>query len=262
MESLTAELGPPIATGATADIHEWRNGQVLKLYRAELPHRVGVKEARITGALHAAGVRVPAVGELIEVNGRIGLPMEKLVGPPLSARLVDAEAGSRAGRVAAQVHAAMHALTEQSLTPMREQFRKIIEAGPLSVERRQSVLAAMNALPDGDRICHGDLHAANVIVTDAGPVAIDWVVAHRGNPCADVAQTCVAMTEWLYAGRAERSRQAVERFIAAYERHYFELCSRDAREAIAWKSIVAAVRFSLPHRASSHAPLLRMIGAI
>ena len=256
------ELGPPIATGATADIHEWRNGQVLKLYRADLPHRVGVREARITGALHAAGVRVPAVGELIEVNGRLGLPMEKLVGPPLSSRLVGPEAGSRAGLVAARLHAALHASTERSLTPMREQFRKIIEAGPLSIERRQSVVAAMNALPDGDRICHGDFHAANIIVTDDGPVAIDCVVAHRGNPCADVAQTCVAMTEWLYTGLAERPRQAVEAFIEAFETQYFELCSRDPREVIAWKPIVAAVRFSLPHRPSSDAPLLRMIEAI
>jgi hypothetical protein len=29
---MTLELGPPIATGATADIHDWRNGLVLKLF--------------------------------------------------------------------------------------------------------------------------------------------------------------------------------------------------------------------------------------
>jgi len=262
VELLTAELGRPIAAGATADIHTWRDGQVLKLYRASVPRRVGAREARITAALHAAGVRVPAVGELIEVNGRLGLPMEKLVGHPLSSRLVDSQAGARAGHVAAQVHAVMHALTEPSLTPMREQFRKILEAGSLPTERKRSVVAAMNALPDGDRICHGDFHAANIVVTDRGPVVIDCVVAHRGNPCADVAQTCVAMTEWLYTELTEPSRRAVESFVAAYEARYCELCSRDPREVIAWTPIVAAVRFSLPHATSSDAPLLRMIEAI
>ena len=88
MESVTLSLLPPIASGATADIHDWRDGRVLKLYRDDIPRRVGTREARITSALHAAGVRVPAVGELIEVNGRLGLPMEKLIGQPLSSRLM------------------------------------------------------------------------------------------------------------------------------------------------------------------------------
>ena len=78
MESLTLELEQPIANGATADIHDWRNGQVLKLYRNFVPRASAAREARITRALHDAGVRVPSVGELLEVNGRLGLPMEKL----------------------------------------------------------------------------------------------------------------------------------------------------------------------------------------
>ena len=262
MESVTLSLLPPIASGATADIHDWRDGWVLKLYRDDIPRRVGTREARITSALHAAGVRVPAVGELIEVNGRLGLPMEKLIGQPLSSRLIDAESGASAGRVAAQLHAAMHALTAPSLPPMREQFGKIVAAGSLTSELKVRVLDAMHGLPDGDRICHGDLHAANIIVARHGPVAIDCVVAHRGNPCADVAQTCVAMTEWLYGELSERSKRAVESFLAAYEARYFELCPSATNEVAAWRPIVAAVRFSLPHARTSSDPLLRIIETI
>ena len=261
VESVTISLAAPIASGATADIHDWRDGQVLKLYRDGIPRRVGTREARITSALHAAGARVPAVGELIEVNRRIGLPMEKLIGQPLSSRLIDTESGASAGRVAAQLHAAMHALTEPSLPPMREQFGKIVEAGPLTSELKVRVLTAMRALPDGDRICHGDFHAANIIVTRDGPVAIDCVVAHRGNPCADVAQTCVAMTEWLYGELSERSQRAVESFLAAYEASYFELCPSATDEVAAWRPIVAAVRYSLPHARTSSDLLLRMAGS-
>jgi tRNA A-37 threonylcarbamoyl transferase component Bud32 len=262
MESVTVELGAPIAIGATADNHDWHEGQVLKLYRDGIPRRVGPREARITGALHAAGVRVPAVGELIEVNGRVGLPMQKLIGQPLSSQLIDGPSGTRAGQIAAQFHAAMHALTEPSLAPMREQFGKIIGSGTLPTGLKDRVLREMQALPDGDRICHGDFHAANIIDTADGPVAIDCAVAHRGNPCADVAQTCVAMTEWLYTDLPAHSRQAVEHFVQAYEARYLELCSNDPAEIGAWKPIVAAVRFSLPHRPSSRAPLLRLIESV
>jgi len=259
METLSLELDPPIATGATADIHAWRDGQVLKLYRTTIPRSVGPREARITRALHDAGARVPRVGDLIEVNGRFGLPMEKLSGEPLSLQLVDAESGTRAGFIAAEVHVEMHALTAESLTALPVQFRKMIEAGTLSPERKERVLRAMESLPDGDRICHGDFHAGNLMMTDDGPVVIDCVVAHRGNPLADVAQTCVAMTEWLYFRMSERSREAVARFIESYERRYFELSPGGRDEMAMWKPIVAAVRFSAPHPPSSEAPLLNMV---
>jgi Ser/Thr protein kinase RdoA (MazF antagonist) len=259
MESLTLELPPPIATGATSDIHDWRDGQVLKLFRDDVPRRAGEREARITKALHAAGARVPAVGDLVEVNGRLGLPMQKLSGRPLASRLGDADSGARFGSIAADVHAALHALTEPSLTPMRVQFRKIIETGPLAAELKQRVLRSMESLPDGDRICHGDFHAANIMLTDDGPVVIDCVVAHRGNPIADVAQTCVAMTEWLYSDLSSRVKEALVSFVDAYERRYFEVTPGRRDEVASWRPIVAAVRFSVGHPPWSTTPLLRMI---
>jgi Ser/Thr protein kinase RdoA (MazF antagonist) len=139
------------------------------------------------------------------------------------------------------------------------QFRKMIEVGTLSAERKERVLRALESLPDGDRICHGDFHAGNIMMTDGGPIVIDCVVAHRGNPRADVAQTCVAMTEWLHLRMSERSREAVARFIEAYERRYFELSPEGQDEVAMWKPIVAAVRYSVPHPPSSEAPLLGMI---
>jgi thiamine kinase len=259
MESVALELGPPIATGATADIHDWRNGQVLKLYHGEIPRSVGPREARITRALHSAGVRVPVVGELVEVNGRLGLPMEKLSGPTLGWRLWHSESAARVGHIAAEVHAAMHALTEQSLQTMRVQFRWVIERGSLSAEMKERVLRAMEMLPDGDRICHGDFHIENIIMTDGGPVVIDCGVAHRGNPLADVAQTCVVMTELRYRGLSDLVGRAVGRFIESYEGRYFELSPGSHEEVMAWKPVVAAVRFSMAHAPTSHEPLLRMI---
>lgn len=259
MKSVTFELAAPIAVGATADIYDWRHGQVLKLYRREIPRAAGVRERRSTIALLNAGVRVPAVGELMEVNGRLALPMEKLSGAPLATRLVDAESGVLAGCVAAEVHAAMHARSERSLTPLREMFRKVIESGSLSQKARARVLGALEELPDGERICHGDFHAGNIIMADNGPVVIDCVLAHRGNPRADVTQTVVAMTEWLYSGLPEGSRQAVECFIDAYEQRYFEVSPEGHDEVAAWKPIVAAFRLSFPHRPSSEEPLMRMV---
>ncbi|MGH9187862.1 MAG: phosphotransferase [Acidimicrobiales bacterium] len=41
----------------------------------------------------------------------------------------------------------------------------------------------------GDGIVHLDLHPLNVLITDRGPVVIDWTNAGQGDPAADIAST-------------------------------------------------------------------------
>jgi aminoglycoside phosphotransferase (APT) family kinase protein len=47
----------------------------------------------------------------------------------------------------------------------------------------------LETLPDGSQMCHGDFHPGNVILTEFGPVVIDWMMATRGHPAADIART-------------------------------------------------------------------------
>jgi aminoglycoside phosphotransferase (APT) family kinase protein len=47
------------------------------------------------------------------------------------------------------------------------------------------------AVGSGDRLLHLDLHPANVILSPAGPVVVDWTNARRGDPAFDVALTWV-----------------------------------------------------------------------
>jgi len=45
----------------------------------------------------------------------------------------------------------------------------------------------------GTRILHLDLHPANVVLTAAGPVVIDWNNVGAGDPGADVARTMITI---------------------------------------------------------------------
>jgi aminoglycoside phosphotransferase (APT) family kinase protein len=56
---------------------------------------------------------------------------------------------------------------------------------PVVLERRAPV--------DGDRLLHGDLHALNVMVTEDGPMVIDWANAMVGDPSFDVADCWAVM---------------------------------------------------------------------
>ena len=51
----------------------------------------------------------------------------------------------------------------------------------------------LNALPDGDFLCHGDFHPDNVMMTPGDPVLIDWPGAKKEIPAADSARTLVVL---------------------------------------------------------------------
>jgi len=55
------------------------------------------------------------------------------------------------------------------------------EAAPdLPHEEKQQARRHLAALPDGNALCHGDLHPGNVLLTERGPVIIDCSAATRG----------------------------------------------------------------------------------
>jgi hypothetical protein len=62
-------LGEKIDGGASADIHVWARGLIVKLFKAGVPERFGRHEARMTRAAFAAGA--PEVFDEVTVHWNI-----------------------------------------------------------------------------------------------------------------------------------------------------------------------------------------------
>jgi thiamine kinase-like enzyme len=60
--------------------------------------------------------------------------------------------------------------------------RAIRNAPHLGDTLREKALSYLAALPDDKKICHGDFHPGNVLITDKGAIVIDWMTASSGNP--------------------------------------------------------------------------------
>ena len=72
-------LGKPIALGRTAEIYAWEQGQVLKLFQDWFSADRVEYEAQIAHAVHTSGLPVPAVGEVVEINGRCEAGSSRLI---------------------------------------------------------------------------------------------------------------------------------------------------------------------------------------
>jgi aminoglycoside phosphotransferase (APT) family kinase protein len=240
-----------LGEGREAEIVEWEPGAVAKLYRNPAYAHVARVEWAALAAAKSAGAPVPAVQELIDVDGRPAIIMERLDGADLltsfSARPWTIV---RLGRLMGRAHAELHAVrAPDELRDLRAGLREALAHSDLIPPDLRDVSSrALDRLPDGDRLGHGDFHPGNVILTPHGPRVIDWPNAFRGDPDADVARTLLTLRlgEPLDVPPHVRAILAVARRVItwAYRRGYRSLRPYSEAAVDAWMLPVAIHRLT------------------
>ncbi|MFD0341691.1 phosphotransferase [Streptomyces sp. NPDC127117] len=156
-------IGELLGSGRSADVYALDDKWVLRHYRDGMD---ATHEWMVMSYLGAHGFPVPRLGPRDSETPACDLVLERLSGPTMLESLL-------AGEVSVAEAAAMLAglLAELHTVPAR-----------LS--------------PDpGDRILHLDLHPDNVMLTDRGPVVIDWSNTREGVPAADRAMTSLILAQ-------------------------------------------------------------------
>ena len=177
----------PIARGNTSDIWAWSKQSVVKVLRPGIPEHWATMEAETLARVHAAGLPVPESEGVVDFDGRPGIVMERIDGIAMWER-IKREPATVAGLIEQLVdlQIEVQATPVPGLIPLVQRLRtKIGEATQLTAEERDEARGLLELLPPGDALCHGDFHPANIILTERGPVILDWFDAASGNAMAD-----------------------------------------------------------------------------
>ena len=257
--SVTQDLEQRTAgRGRTATVYDCSPGRVLKLFRAGWPRQELAFEAVASAVAARRFAGAPRLDAVVELDGRLGLIYERAHGLTMLAALPQRPWRVPAlARQLAALHAAMHRQSGQPLPAYQERLVRQIQrahvSGMLPEALRDQALAVLAALPDGDRLCHGDFHPDNVVLAARGPVVIDWLTAAAGHPLADVARThylltSAAMPAFMPVVQRVLSSVVRRAFASIYLRHYASLAgyARPSLEAqlAAWRVPIAAARLA------------------
>jgi aminoglycoside phosphotransferase (APT) family kinase protein len=253
-----------IAEGRDAEIFAWDDGLVLRLYRDPHAGARADREMAVLAAVRSVLPSVPAPTARIAHDGRPGIVMERVDG-----HAVYEEISRRPWRVwslaalVGRLHAELNAVAAPpDLPALRVVLHRRFGADDaIPDDLRAPALHALERLPDGDRLCHGDFQPDTVRLGPLGPVVIDWVNATRGDPAGDFARTAVMMrtgslppgTPALIRWGSLVGRSAFRR---AYVGGYARVRRFDALHLRRW-TLVRAVERLADRIPEERAPLLR-----
>lgn len=237
--------------GREAEIFAFGEGRVLRLARNPARAAAVEREVAAMRAARQAGAPVPAVYERLEVDGRPGVVIERLEGDDLLARLGKRPWSVRSvGRTLGRVHAQLHRVTAPAELPsVADELRRRLGSELVPAAVRELALTRLDELPDGDRLCHGDFHPANLLPAGSGYAVIDWPLGARGHPPADVARTCLLITGGMVPDDAPRVVRQLEAYgrrilLSAYLRGYRSELALDQALLKRWRPVCAAVRLA------------------
>jgi aminoglycoside phosphotransferase (APT) family kinase protein len=189
-------LGELVARGSRSSVHVWGRGAVAKVPDRSTPEGWIHFEALYTAAVRDAGAPAPRLLGIEQVDGRSASIWERVHGPSMWQHLVDRpERCAHYGHVLAELHIGLFDLVPPvSLPSQRDRLAcKIRRAADEIDPSLADALKLLAPQPSSPRLCHGDLHPGNVILSPHGPMIIDWFDASRGDPIADIARSSLLL---------------------------------------------------------------------
>ena len=196
---MRGSLGEKIGEGASADVHAWAPGQVVKLFKSGASRRLSWHEAQMTDAVFAAGAPAPEVFGVVILEGRFGIVLQHFDGPTLlQLTRTGAVTRGQAGAILAALCRAVHKTPPPpgvlSLRGWADAWLRSA-GGQLPAPIAPGILALVERLQPGDELCHGDLHPGNVIMTAEGPRLVDWSGTVRAPAAYDLGISHVVLTD-------------------------------------------------------------------
>ena len=156
-------IGHLLGSGRTADVYAFGDSWVLRRYRDGTD---ATPELAVMSYLSATGYPVPRIGPLVGPALPTDLVLQRLTGPTMAEALLGgALTATEGGEMLAGLLHELH-----TIPPRLSQ-------------------------DPADRILHLDLHPENVMLTERGPVVIDWCNASEGPPGLDRAMSSLILAQ-------------------------------------------------------------------
>lgn len=243
------EKGNLIGIGATAEVYEWTDNSVIKIFNDSEPNKAIEQEIDNTRALQNCSFKFPRFIQRLQYDGKRAVIYEKAEGMSMlkSMEIRPMEYRKFAKRLA-HLHFEIHKNHVNGIREQKQYFKdRISWANELNDDKKEKLYKLIDSMPDGDCLCHSDFHPDNILCNDSGDYVIDWADCCNGNPCADVARTILTLKTAELPQNVSSVTKAIilfirNRFSSIYTKEYLRVSGITLKQIDEWQVAVAAYR--------------------
>lgn len=228
-------LGYPIAIGNTAKLYLYED-KIVKVFKKHLPPSESIYEAKKQEFAYSLGLHVPKIVEVTDIQSQQAIIMEYVKGKTVGELLLNnIERAEHYINICVNVQKNIHAveIDTELLEPMSKKLHHQIEwVDHLNQTQKNTLLSRLDKMTYKPRLCHGDFHPFNLIMSDDKVYIIDWVDSSSGDIRADVYRT--------YLLFSQKSVHLADMYLDIY-------CNNSGlsrNEIFQWAPIIAGARLS------------------
>lgn len=241
--------GKLITQGRTAEIYEWEDKDILKLFREGAMPSTVEYEYKISSIVQNFNLSVPKALEIVHMDNRHGIIYEKVNGNSMLKEIIAKPwKFIEQARRLANLHYSIHKCEVNNLPSQKDILKRSIEnANLLTDNKRKQILEYLDKLPEGNTLCHGDFHPDNILIAEGKTVVIDWITGSMGTAAADVARTSLLIRFGSMPPGTSFIVKNIIKYIRGYLYkgyidRYLKISGMSMEEVEKWELPVAAAR--------------------
>ncbi|WP_027628830.1 aminoglycoside phosphotransferase family protein [Ruminiclostridium cellobioparum] len=241
--------GELIGSGATADVFDWTECTIIKIFNDYESDIAIEQEINNTKALQSCSFKYPKFIQRLEYEGKRAIIYEKIVGTSILKQIeANPISYKKYAEKLAHLHFEIHKNHVNGVKEQKQYFKERISyADDLTDDKKERLYKLIDNMPDGDCLCHSDFHPDNILSNENDDYIIDWADCCNGNPCADVARTLLTLKIAELPENVSIFTKTIitfirNRFSNIYTKEYLKLSGKTIKQIAEWEVAVAAYR--------------------
>jgi len=180
-----------IGAGRTAEVYDYKDDKVLKLFYSAFSTNIIEDEYLIAKNISTTTSLVPKVYDIVHTRNRTGIVYEKIKGKMLSDYLSENIISTRKIiRKFAQTQKRISNINVENVPNHTDKLRQKITSSCLLSDSEKEIVLKYLSIINNNELCHGDYHPENVFVDQNHDFkVIDWANMFVSNKYLDIART-------------------------------------------------------------------------
>ena len=180
-----------IGAGRTAEVYDYKDDKVLKLFYSAFSTNIIEDEYLIAKNISTTTSLVPKVYDIVHTRNRTGIVYEKIKGEMLSDYLSGNIIKTRKIiRKFVQTQKRINNINVENVPSHTNKLRQKITSSCLLSDSEKEIVLKYLSIINNNELCHGDYHPENVFVDQNHDFkVIDWANMFVSNKYLDIART-------------------------------------------------------------------------